>query len=43
ERKAELPRWEHLYNWHRPHMGINKATPISRLGITGNNLLKLHI
>ncbi|MGI9421826.1 MAG: IS481 family transposase, partial [Hyphomicrobiaceae bacterium] len=42
ERKAELPRWEHLYNWHRPHMGINKATPISRLGITGNNLLKLH-
>jgi len=43
ERKAELPMWEHRYNWHRPHMGINKATPISRLGINRNNLLKLHI
>lgn len=42
ERKAELPNWMHRYNWHRPHMGINKATPISRLGLTRNNLLKLH-
>jgi transposase InsO family protein len=41
ERKAQLPCWEHRYNWHRPHMGINKATPISRLGLTRNNLLKL--
>ncbi len=43
QRKADLPRWQHRYNWHRPHMGINKATPISRIDLTGNNLLKLHI
>ena len=42
QRKADLPRWEHNYNWHRPHSGINKATPISRLGLNRNNLLKLH-
>ena len=42
QRKADLPRWQHRYNWHRPHMGINKATPISRLGLTKDNLLKLH-
>ena len=42
DRKAELPRWQHRYNWHRPHMGINKATPISRLRLTQDNLLKLH-
>jgi transposase InsO family protein len=43
ERAAELPRWLHRYNWHRPHGGIKSQTPISRLGITGNNLLRLHI
>lgn len=42
QRKADLPRWQHRYNWHRPHMGINKTTPISRLGLTDDNLLKLH-
>ena len=42
ERTAELPRWLHRYNWHRPHGGINSQTPISRLGLTGNNLLRLH-
>jgi transposase InsO family protein len=41
-RKAELPFWLHRYNWHRPHAGINGNTPISRLGLTGNNLLRLH-
>src|SRR4030081_1432308 len=30
-RAAELPTWLHRYNWHRPHGGINSATPISRL------------
>ena len=39
----ELPRWLHRYNWHRPHGGIKSQTPISRLGLTGNNLLRLHI
>jgi transposase InsO family protein len=42
ERAAELPRWLHRYNWHRPHGGIQSQTPISRLGLTGNNLLRLH-
>src|SRR4030095_4124107 len=42
ERAAELPKWLHRYNWHRPHGGIKSQTPISRLGLTGNNLLRLH-
>jgi len=43
ERAAELPKWLHRYNWHRPHGGIKSQTPISRLGLAGNNLLRLHI
>ena len=42
ERTAELPRWLHRYNWHRPHGSIGSNPPISRLGLTGNNLLRLH-
>jgi len=42
-RAAELPIWLHKYNWHRPHGGIKYQTPISRLGLTVNNLLRLHI
>ena len=42
QRKAELPRWQHRYNWHRPHASLGKQTPISKLGLTENNLLKLH-
>jgi transposase InsO family protein len=42
ERAAELPLWMHRYNWHRPHGSIGSKTPISRLGLTGNNLLRLH-
>ena len=42
-RAAELPTWLHRYNWHRPHGGINSATPISRLGLDQDNLSKLHI
>jgi transposase InsO family protein len=42
QRADELPAWLHRYNWHRPHGGINYDTPISRLGLTGNNLLRLH-
>lgn len=41
-RAAELPTWRHRYNWHRPHGGIKSHTPISRLGLDRNNLLKLH-
>ena len=42
-RKADLPSWLHRYNWHRPHGSLNAKTPISRLGLTGDNLLRLHI
>jgi transposase InsO family protein len=42
ERKAELPTWLHRYNWHRPHAGIDDKVPISRLGLTEDNLLRLH-
>jgi len=41
-RARELPAWLHRYNWHRPHGGIRFQTPISRLGLTENNLLRLH-
>jgi transposase InsO family protein len=40
-RQALLP-WLHRYNWHRPHASLAKKPPISRLGLTGNNLLSLH-
>jgi transposase InsO family protein len=42
QRAAELPTWLHRYNWHRPHGGIKSQTPISRLGLAENNLLRLH-
>ena len=42
ERTAELPTWLHRYNWHRPHSSIGAMPPISRLGLAGNNLLRLH-
>ncbi len=41
-RAEELPIWLHQYNWHRPHAGIKSQTPISRLGLTEDNLLRLH-
>ncbi len=42
QRQADLPQWLHRYNWHRPHASLDKKPPISRLGLTENNLLKLH-
>jgi transposase InsO family protein len=42
ERRVELPAWLHRYNWHRPHAGIGDKTPISRLGLTEDNVLRLH-
>ena len=42
QRAAELPHWMHRYNWHRPHGSIGAVPPISTLGLTGNNLLRLH-
>lgn len=43
QRTQELPRWLHHYNWHRPHGGIDAKTPISRLALDQDNLLRLHI
>ena len=42
QRGEYLPGWTHEYNWHRPHGGIGSTTPISRLGLQGDNLLRLH-
>lgn len=42
QRAKDLPSWMHRYNWHRPHGGINAATPISRLGLSEDNLSMLH-
>jgi transposase InsO family protein len=43
QRAAELPNWLHRYNWHRPHGSLKAQTPISRLGLTEDNVLRLHI
>ena len=40
---AELRHWLHRYNWHRPHASLKAKTPISRLGLSEDNLLRLHI
>jgi transposase InsO family protein len=43
QRATYLPIWLHRYNWHRPHGSLKANTPISRLGLTEDNLLRLHI
>jgi hypothetical protein len=42
ERTAMLGRWTHHYNWHRPHHGIGRVAPVSRLARSRNNLLAHH-
>ena len=42
QRRDALPIWNHFYNWHRPHHGINLMPPISRLSMPRKNLLTLH-
>ena len=42
QRSAELIDWLHRYNWHRPHGSLKANTPISRLGLSEDNLLRLH-
>ena len=42
QRSAELLDWLHRYNWHRPHGSLRANTPISRLGLSEDNLLRLH-
>ena len=43
QRRDALSPWLHRYNWHRPHASLAKNAPISRLGLTRNNLLRTHI
>ena len=43
QRARELPFFMHRYNWHRPHASIGRMPPITRLGLTKDNLLRLHI
>ncbi len=42
QRAQQLPRWLHRYNWHRPHASLRAMTPISRLGLNRDNLLRYH-
>ncbi len=42
QRTAELSNWLHRYNWHRPHGSLKANTPMSRLGVPEDNLLRLH-
>jgi len=43
QRRAALPLWTHFYNCHREHHGIGLKAPISRLSLSRNNVLTLHI
>jgi transposase InsO family protein len=42
QRADELPVWLHRYNWHRPHGSLDDKTPISRLRLAGDNVMRLH-
>ncbi|SEO28049.1 regulatory protein, lacI family [Rhodospirillales bacterium URHD0017] len=42
QRAQQLPSFMHRYNWHRPHASIGLVPPITRIGLTRDNLLRLH-
>jgi transposase InsO family protein len=42
DRAQQLQPWTHAYNWHRPHGSLKGQTPISRLSLPEDNLLRLH-
>jgi transposase InsO family protein len=42
-RAARLPSFLHHYNWHRPHSALDHHPPVSKLNLSMNNLLSLHI
>lgn len=42
QRAHHLLPWIHQYNWHRPHASLNYQPPISRSGLSVNNLLNNH-
>jgi len=41
-REWAYARAYHNYNWHRPHGSLKANTPISRLGLSEDNQLRLH-
>ncbi|AKJ27290.1 mobile element protein [Caldimonas brevitalea] len=43
QRRHALHSWQHHYNWHRPHHGIGRVAPMSRLPPPRYNLLTVHI
>jgi transposase InsO family protein len=43
QRQAQLAVWLHRYNWHRPHASLRAKPPVTRLGLSMDNLLRLHI
>jgi len=42
QREAELNAFLFRYNWHRPHTSLKARPPISRLGLSEDDLLRLH-
>jgi len=42
QRREALHSWQHHYNWHRPHHGIGRVAPMSRLPPPRNNVLTVH-
>ena len=42
ERRQALLSWQHHYNWHRPHRGIGRVAPASRLPGPRHNVLTAH-
>jgi transposase InsO family protein len=42
QRAIELPFWLHHYNWHRPHGSVNAKPPVSRIGLSQDDLLRFH-
>jgi len=43
QRRRELGPFLFRYNWRRPHKSLNNKPPISRLALSEDNLLRLHI
>lgn len=42
ERGTALAHWNHFYNWHRPHHGIQCQVPMARISTNANNVLTIH-
>jgi len=42
-RADHLQPWLHRHNWHRPHSALQHQPPISKINLSMNNLLSLHI